>query len=473
MYKLLLCWRYLLTRYLALACIISVMLGVATLIVVNSVMSGFSTKLRDRLHGLLSDVVIEANSLEGFSGPAEKMAKIRSVPYLNERIQAMSATMEVFAMLQFRYPNGERVTRMVKLIGIDPKSRDQVGGFKEHLVYQKKNAEASFAIPQDVKEKYENDHLRLIWKARAEQREVRDEEGRPPPEPTPLRVTVPCGVIVGNLLASYREKDPDDPAGNIITRYLLTKGQEVILTTVGGQKLAPVYDNFVVVDYFESEMSEYDSQYVFVPLDYLQRLRAMPDRVSSIQIKLKNYQDAKDVVETLKMLFPFEGLSMATWEQKQGPLLHAIAIEKGILNVLLFLIIGVAGFGILAIFTMIVAEKTRDIGILKALGASNWGVLKIFVTYGLLLGVVGAWLGTLLGVSLTNNINKVENFLSRLTGSHIFDPGVYYFNQIPTDIQVWMVVGVNLGAVGIAVLFSVLPALRAALLHPVRALRYE
>src|ERR1700730_11143742 len=98
MYKLLLCWRYLLTRYLALACIISVMLGVGTLIVVNSVMSGFSTKLRDRLHGLLSDVVIEANGLEGFSAPGEKMAKIRSVPYLNDRIEAMATTMEVWAM---------------------------------------------------------------------------------------------------------------------------------------------------------------------------------------------------------------------------------------------------------------------------------------------------------------------------------------------------------------------------------------
>jgi lipoprotein-releasing system permease protein len=472
MYKLVLCWRYLLTRYLALACIISVMLGVATLIVVNSVMSGFSTKLRDRLHALLSDVVIEANSLEGFSGPAQKMAKIRSVPYLNDRIQAMSATMEVFAMLQFRYPNGERVTRMVKLIGIDPKARDQVGGFKEHLVHQKKSAEASFDIPNHVKEKYQNDHLRLIWEAREEQRAVRDEEGRPPPAPTPMRVTVPCGVIVGNLLASYREKDPDDPT-KINIRYLLPRGQEVILTTVGGQKLAPVYDNFVVVDYFESQMSEYDSQYVFVPLDYLQRLRSMPDRVSSIQIKLKNYEEAEEVVKTLRMLFPFEGLNVATWEQKQGPLLHAIAIEKGILNVLLFLIIGVAGFGILAIFTMIVAEKTRDIGILKALGASNWGVLKIFVSYGLLLGIVGAWLGTLLGVSLTNHINEVENFLSTLTGRHIFDPEVYYFDKIPTDIQFWMVAGVNLGAIGIAVLFSVLPALRAALLHPVRALRYE
>ena len=77
MYKLLLCWRYLQTRYLALACIISVMLGVATLIVVNSVMSGFSTKLRDRLHGILSDVVIEAHGMEGFADPQGKMARIQ------------------------------------------------------------------------------------------------------------------------------------------------------------------------------------------------------------------------------------------------------------------------------------------------------------------------------------------------------------------------------------------------------------
>src|SRR3979490_1887109 len=110
MYKMLLCWRYLKTRYLALACIISVTLGVATLIVVNSVMAGFSTKLRERLHGLLSDVVVEAVSNEGFADPEAKMAKIRQHPFLGPRIDAMSATMEVFAMLQYRYPNGEMIT---------------------------------------------------------------------------------------------------------------------------------------------------------------------------------------------------------------------------------------------------------------------------------------------------------------------------------------------------------------------------
>src|ERR1700736_1608900 len=96
LYKLLLCWRYLWTRYLALACIVSVMLGVATLIVVNSVMAGFSTKLRERLHGLLSDVVIEAATLEGFSGPGEKMARIRRDPFLADKVEAMSPTLEVF-----------------------------------------------------------------------------------------------------------------------------------------------------------------------------------------------------------------------------------------------------------------------------------------------------------------------------------------------------------------------------------------
>src|SRR5437870_10564510 len=154
MYKLLLCWRYLLTRYLALACIISVMLGVATLIVVNSVMSGFSTRLRDRLHGLLSDVLIEANTFEGFSDPGGKMAKIRQDPYLADKIEAMTPTMEVFAMLQFKVGH-ETITRPVRLIGVDPAGRAAIGGFKEHLVYQKDAKVPSFAVSDDAKRRYE------------------------------------------------------------------------------------------------------------------------------------------------------------------------------------------------------------------------------------------------------------------------------------------------------------------------------
>jgi lipoprotein-releasing system permease protein len=122
---------------------------------------------------------------------------------------------------------------------------------------------------------------------------------------------------------------------------------------------------------------------------------------------------------------------------------------------------------------MIVVEKTRDIGIMKALGASNGGVMKIFIGYGLLLGLVGAALGTALGLTITEYINEIEWALSKITGQEIFPRDVYYFDKIPTDVQAMHVALIDLGAVTIAVVFSVLPALRAALLHPVKALRFE
>ncbi|MBM4068107.1 MAG: ABC transporter permease [Planctomycetes bacterium] len=475
MYKLLLCWRYLRTRYLALACIISVMLGVATLIVVNSVMSGFSTKLKDRLHGLLSDIVIEASTMEGFADPGEKMARIRALPFLSERIEAMTPVMEVFAIMQFSWPNGERVTRTVHLVGVDPKSRNLVGGFKEHLVQARsKPGEFSFELSPEARKRYEYREAIMDLQQRAIT--PVDPEQPPPPARTPKRIKVPCGVVLGNLIASYREKAGTDENGTVkyVEKYPLgTDRSEVIITTIGGERLMPVYDNFVVVDYFKSDMSEYDSQYVFVPLEHLQQLRTMQNRVTSIQIKLRDYATAPAVVKELRKMFGKDGVRVETWEHKQGPLLAAISIEKGILNILLFLIIGVAGFGILAIFTMIVAEKTRDIGILKALGASNGGVMKIFLGYGFLLGIIGAWMGTALGLSLTFNINAIEHLLSNITGGEIFNREVYYFDKIPTNIEIWMLVLVNIGAIGIAVVFSVLPAMRAAMLHPVRALRYE
>jgi lipoprotein-releasing system permease protein len=144
-----------------------------------------------------------------------------------------------------------------------------------------------------------------------------------------------------------------------------------------------------------------------------------------------------------------------------------------ILNVLLFLIIAVAGFGILAIFYMIVVEKTRDIGILTSLGASSRGVMTIFLSYGVSLGVVGAGVGVVVGLLFVRYINEIERTLTWVTGRKVFDETIYYFPSIPTKIHPLMVFWVAVGAVTIAVLASVLPARRAAGLHPVRALRSE
>jgi lipoprotein-releasing system permease protein len=292
----------------------------------------------------------------------------------------------------------------------------------------------------------------------------------PPPDIPAAEDTEPEGVIVGHSIANWRMQKQDKEGNWEVC--VLPPGEELVLTTISGARMSPVFARFAVADVFKSEMSEYDANYVFVSLPYLQKLRAMEGRVTSIQIKLKDERFNKDVVKRLQELFG-GGVLVQTWEDKQGPLLAAISVEKGILNILLFLIIGVAGFGILAIFSMIVVEKTRDIGILKALGASNGGVLQIFLGYGLLLGVVGAMLGTALGLWITLNINGIESWLSWATGLELFPRKIYYFDSIPTDIQTWHVMLINFGSVAIAVLFSILPALRAAWLHPVKALRFE
>jgi len=148
-------------------------------------------------------------------------------------------------------------------------------------------------------------------------------------------------------------------------------------------------------------------------------------------------------------------------------------METAILNVLLFLIIAVAGLGILAIFFMIVVEKTRDIGILKSLGASGRGIQSIFLTYGLSLGMVGSGVGMVLGLLFVVKINEIAALLSYITGQEVFDPNIYYFYKIPTIIDPFTIAWIVCGAMTIAVLASVMPARRAARLHPVEALRHE
>ncbi|HEY3787513.1 MAG TPA: FtsX-like permease family protein [Urbifossiella sp.] len=494
MYKSLLCFRYLQTRYLAFICIVSVMLGVATLIVVNSVMSGFSTKLKDRLHGILSDIVIDTERLFGFvkcdkdgypildpqTGqpvgfpPEEIRAAILASP-AGDKIEAITPTIEVFSILQFEY-RGEIMTKPVRVIGVDAEGRASIGGFSEYLVRQKDYAKPSFDLTDDALSRFE-------WKKR--QVQAREAIELPPPAPLPGMIPPPNmtdnvpvpqvklhGIIPGYTIAHMRFKDE---TGNTIEEEVLKPGDDVTITTVGSNDLKPVWGTFLVADYIKTEMSEYDQGIVYVELEQLQKIRGMTDRCTSVQIKLKNYErDKKFVVEELRKIFgPKSGVGVDTWEGRQGPLLAAIDVERSILNLLLFMIVGVAGFSILAIFTMIVSEKYRDIGILKSLGASNRGVLTIFLGYGLLLGIVGCGLGTALGLWFTYNINAIETKLTQITGTAVFPRDVYYFKEIPTNVEPMSVLMVNVGALTIAVVFSLLPAYRASRLHPVRALRFE
>lgn len=446
MYKYLLCFRYLTTRYIALASIVSVLLGVATMIVVNSVMWGFRDKMRQRLHGILADVIVESTTTDGFADPEQVMRRIEALA--GDKIDAMTPAVEVFAMLHFQNQGrGRHFARPIRLVGIDPKSRARVGEFANHLVSPSNRSDPSFAIRGEA----------ATW--RTENADLLEADG--PGTPAPL------GAIVGYQIATFRGK------GYTTDQYIIEPGQEIIVTTVGVGKPKPVSDRFCVVDLYKCDMSEYDSQYVFVPMERLQQIRGMGNAVTSIQIRLKDYTHAKEVVDLLQQSLNRVYFSVETWEDKQGALLQAVKIEAFILNVILFFIIAVAGFGILATFFMIVVEKTRDIGILKALGASDGGVMGIFLAYGLALGLVGCGLGAAFGIFFTLNINGIEQTLSDWTGWEIFPRDVYYFKEIPVLLDPGAVFVNILGALAIAVAASVLPARRAARLRPVEALRYE
>jgi len=275
------------------------------------------------------------------------------------------------------------------------------------------------------------------------------------------------GIVLGMGICAFRTPDGVDhflglPGDDVKVAFPLA----VMPPQIVGQE-------YTVVDFYESKMSEYDANFAFVPLKALQKDRGMAGKFTSIQIKLKPGADADAIRDRLQAVFPAQFYQVSTWRDEQGALLAAVQMETAVLNVLLFMIIAVAGFGILAIFFMIVVEKTRDIGILKSLGASGWGVMGIFLSYGLSLGIVGAGVGTIGGLLFVANINEIADLLGQITGQPVFDPSVYYFYKIPTIVEPLTVAWIASGAVFIAVMASVLPARRAATLHPVRALRYE
>ena len=518
MYKLLLCWRYLRTRYIALVCIVSVTLGVATMIVVNSVMAGFTHEMQNRLNGMLGDLIVRTRSLDGAFDADAHMAKIRAVA--GDAIVGMSPTVHVPALMCLSV-GGELMPRQVTLVGIDEATYASVSEFGDYLQHPANREQLRFDLreggydvidhqvedPADAKPREVmrqagwglRRYKAMLSKERRAQEERLKAES---PQPAPAAATAASpetkdpfaelaaqngepqgrdfdpaaeqhtGIVLGIGICGYRMPDGTD-------HFLGLPGDDVKVSML--QAISPpqiTSQEYTVVDFYESKMSEYDSNFAFVPLRALQKDRNMIDpqtgiaKFTSIQIKLKPGADAAAIRDKIQDAFPGQFYQVSTWRDEQGPLLAAVQMETAVLNVLLFMIIAVAGFGIFAIFLMIVVEKTRDIGILKSLGASGWVVMGIFLAYGLSLGLVGAGVGTGLGLLFVTNINEIADLLGRITGQPVFDPSVYYFYKIPTIVEPLTVFLIVLGSVVIAVGASVVPAIRAASLHPVKALRF-
>lgn len=517
MYRWLLCFRYLRTRYIALASVISVTLGVGTLIVVNSVMSGFSAEMHDKMQSLASDIVIESHASNGLPNPEAHLAEIRRL--VGDQLAGSSFSVHTPAMLAVEH-NGQVIRHQVNLTGLDPETYASVTDFGKYLLHPENQKRVQFRLREDGYPDRDPQHKwgteyrewRLaIEKARSVERErlemarmeaegslSDDSEAQAGPslghmfpvdvdtasatggtENFAAETTDFPGLVLGVATCSFRTRDAND---EVVDFFYCRPGDDVrLMFANASDKPKAINQKFTVVDMFESGMSEYDGSFAFCDIRQLQELRGMIDpqsqsrSVTTIQLSLVEGADLNGVRDMLRARFPPErfAYNIQTWRDMQGPLLAAVKMETTILNILLFLIIAVAGFGILATFFMIVVEKTRDIGTLKALGASSGGVMSIFLSYGLTLGIVGAGVGLVGGLLFVANINPIAAIIETITGQEVFDPTIYYFNEIPTIVDPLTVTWVMIGAVMIAVMASVLPALRAARMHPVQSLRYE
>jgi lipoprotein-releasing system permease protein len=417
--------RYLRSKRLVIFSIAGVAVGVMALIVVLSVMQGFSRELRASIRGMLSDMVILHTDIRGFENYEEVM-KIAEEE--TPHIEAAAPYLESLALMRVK-AGDQPVSKMCWFRGVVPEREERVRKFRRFLQNKKDDN------PVDFK----------LW-------------GVEPPH---------AGIIGGQMLLSY----PDVPLGGRI--ILMVPSLEEGSSSISEYNKSPL----IVADKFNSGMYEFDSQYLFMSLETAQKLTYASGRVTGISLRLDDYRNAyiaRDALQRrLNQYDPSGMFVVRTWEELRGGFLRAVKLETILQAIIMSVVLLVAAFSIVAILTMIVIQKTRDIGILKSLGASDTGILSIFISYGLVIGTMGSFVGLGLGLLVLWRLDWIQDTVEHFTRFNPFPAELYYFYRIPRIINPLTIGVIMLSAIGLSIVASIYPALRAARQDPVEALRYE
>jgi len=263
------------------------------------------------------------------------------------------------------------------------------------------------------------------------------------------------GIVLGMALA--------DRLGTVV-------GDTVSVVSLAGSETAllqlgqPLIRRFQVIAIYESNNKDYDSYYAFVSLPAAQSLLEMGSAVSGVEIRLRSINES-DRFKSLLLKEFGDRFRVLTWYDLHRDLYSVMTIERWMAYIILSLIIGVASFNLLGSLTMSVLEKTRDVGILKTMGATNRSIIKIFMFEGILVGVVGSVLGLLLGLLVVWLQSQY----------HLFplDPSVYIIPAIPVEVHVIDLITIAVTAIALCSLAALYPAKRAASFIPVEAIRWE
>jgi lipoprotein-releasing system permease protein len=390
--------------------IAGVTVGVMALIIVLAVMSGFEKNLKEKFLGTQAHIHLLKATQEGIDQYEEVIKEVEKVRGV------VSAAPFIYSEVML---SSESNVLGVMLNGIDPDRAGKV---------------------TDLARNMKAGSLRNL-------REMG--EGNVP------------GIILGVELAKYLSVSVND-----IIQMVSPLGT---LTAMG---MMPKMKRFRVVGTFYSGMYEFDLKLAYISIEAAQRFFNMGSRVTGIEIKTNDIYKAKEIGKEIQRLLGFTFWPQ-DWMEMNRNLFSALKLEKITMFIILVLIVLVAAFNIISTLIMVVMEKNKDIAILKSMGATSKGILKIFIIEGLVIGVVGTVFGTILGLGAAFNLEKITGFVENLFGFKILSGDVYYIDKLPSQVNPLDVGMIIITAILISLLATLYPSWRASKLDPAEALRYE
>ena len=233
----------------------------------------------------------------------------------------------------------------------------------------------------------------------------------------------------------------------------------------------PRQESYIVDSIFDSGLSNFDQNIAFININDLEGLFELSKDKRFLEIYLHNPQNIGKVKKKLQTIFTDEFIY--TWSDLNKSLFSALKVERNVMFIILSLIIIVAAFNIISGLTILVKNKTREIGILKSIGVQNYSIKKIFFMVGFLIGTTATIFGIFLGILFSIYIENIRSFISNIFDVSLFPEEIYFLSKMPSEININSIILIGFCSIIITTIVSIFPAVKASNLDPVKALKYE